>query len=170
MVLDKTDGHKWKPSNEMTKLAGKNTNTNKGDRCEGTLLGVFTTKNGKQSEQYLPGTQVHTCYNRTSTIGDEIPETRVPLMLIVPSPSWNVNRLILESMKEALANVPATWWVNQNNCGTARQYLKELSSAPSLKMVCNQATAILSIYEELCDEAIPYPHTFQSRGAPFPWC
>jgi hypothetical protein len=147
MVLDKTDGYKWKPSNEMSKTVKKNKMmTDTADRCEGTLICKFATKNGKKTEQYLPGTKAHTCYNRTSAMGDENPETRVPLLLIVPSPSWNVNRLILDSMKVTLANIPAKWWVSQKSCGTARQYLKELSSAPSLKMVRNQATSILGIY------------------------
>ena len=146
MVMDKLDGGMWKPSNEMTKIFGKNNTVYKGDRCEGTMIGRFYTKNGKMTEQFLPGTQVHTCYNCSSPMDDDNPETRVPLLLIVPSPSWNINWLILESMKNALSNVPKKWWINQNECGTKRQYLKELSSADCLKMVRIQAESIMSIY------------------------
>ena len=110
------------------------------------MIGRFSTKNGKMTEQFLPGTQVHTCYNHSSPIDDDNPETRVPLLLIIPSPLWNVNRLILESMKNALSNVPTAWWINQKECGTKHQYLKELSSADCLKMVRIQAESIMSIY------------------------
>jgi hypothetical protein len=77
---------------------------------------------------------------------DDNPETWVPLLLIIPRPSWNVNWLILESMKNALSNVPTAWWINKKECGTKRQYLKELSSADCLKMACIQAESIMGIY------------------------
>jgi hypothetical protein len=142
MVMDKTDGGMWKPSNEMTKIVGKNNTLYKGDRCEGTMIGRFYTKNGKMTEQFLPGTQFHTCYNCSSPMDDDNPETRVPLLLLVPSPSWNLNRLIFESMKNALSNVPKKWCMYQKECGTKRQYLKELSSADCLKMVRIQAESL----------------------------
>jgi hypothetical protein len=49
-------------------------------------------------------------------------------------------------MKTALSNVSTKWWVNQANCGSKRQYLKELSSEKSLEMVRKQAKSFVGKY------------------------
>jgi hypothetical protein len=46
-------------------------------------------------------------------------------------------------MKESLSSVSDHHWINQSHCGTARQYLKELSTNKSLKKVNDQATAVI---------------------------
>jgi hypothetical protein len=79
MVLDQSDGSKWKPHNEVAKWAGKNVYPQQLVKCEGTMLGIFTTKNGKQTQQFQPGSKPHICYNRS--VADGVPmETRVPMV------------------------------------------------------------------------------------------
>jgi hypothetical protein len=90
MVLDQLDGSKWKPHNEVAKRAGKNVYPHQLVKCEGTMLGIFTTKNGKQTQQFQPGSKPHICYNRS--FADGVPmETSVPMILIVSSSSWNID-------------------------------------------------------------------------------
>jgi hypothetical protein len=145
MVLDQSDGSKWKPHNEVAKRSGKNVYPQRLVKCEGTMLGIFTTKNGKQTQQFIPGSKPHICYNRS--FADGVPmETRVPMIVIVSSSSWNLDRHAIESMKTALSNVSKKWWVNQANCGSKRQYLKELSSEKSLEMVRKQAESFVGKY------------------------
>ena len=62
MVLDKSDGSKWKLLNEVVKRVGKNVYPNQLVKCEGTLLGIFSTKNGKQTQHFQPGSKPHICY------------------------------------------------------------------------------------------------------------
>jgi hypothetical protein len=145
MVLDQSDGSKWKPHNEVAKRAGKNVYPHQLVKCEGTMLGIFTTKNGKQTQQFQPGSKPHICYNRSVAHGVPM-ETRVPMILIVSSSSWNIDRHAIDSMKTALSNVSKKWWVNQANCGSKRQYLKELSSKKSLDMVRKQAESFVEKY------------------------
>jgi hypothetical protein len=71
------------------------------------------------------------------------PETRPPLMLVFPSPSWNILKAVINNMKEALCSLKDHHWINQTKCGTARQYLKELSTHKSLNKVNNQAMAVI---------------------------
>jgi hypothetical protein len=71
------------------------------------------------------------------------PETRPPLMLVFPSPSWNILKAVINNMKEVLCSLKDHHWINQTKCGTARQYLKELSTHKSLKKVNNQAMAVI---------------------------
>jgi hypothetical protein len=75
-----------------------------------------------------------------------IPETRVPLMLVFPSPSWNILKAKIDNMKESLSSLSGRHWINQSHCGTARQYLKELSTSKSLKKVKDQAMAVIQPY------------------------
>jgi hypothetical protein len=145
MVLDKSDGSKWKPHNEVVKRVGKNVYPTQLVKCEGTLLGIFSTKNGKQTQHFQPGSKPHICYNKSLTDGVPM-ETRVPLVLIIPSPSWNIDRVAIESMKNALSNVSKQSWVNQANCSSKRQYLKELSSKKSLETVRKQAESFVGLY------------------------
>ena len=145
MVLDQSDGSKWKPHNEVAKRAGKNVYPHQLVKCEGTMLGIFTTKNGKQTQQFQPGSKPHICYNRSVAHGVPM-ETRIPMILIVSSSSWNIDRHAIDSMKTALSNVSKKWWVNQANCGSKRQYLKELSSEKSLEMVRKQAESFVEKY------------------------
>jgi hypothetical protein len=145
MVLDQSDGSKWKPNNEVAKRSGKNVYPLRLIKCEGTMLGIFTAKNGKPTQQFIPGSKPHICYNRS--FADGVPmETRVPMIVIVSSSSWNLDRHAIESMKTALSNVSKKWWVNQANCGSKRQYLKELSSEKSLELVRKQAESFVGKY------------------------
>ena len=64
-------------------------------------------------------------------------------MLVFPSPSWNILKAVIDNMKEALCSLKDHHWVNQTKCGTARQYLKELSTHKSLKKVNDQAMAVI---------------------------
>ncbi len=99
MVLDKLDGSKWTPHNEVVKRVGENVYPTQLVKCEGTLLGIYSTKNGKHTQHFQPGSKPHICYNKSLT--DCVPmETRVPLVLIIPSPSWNIDRVAIESFME----------------------------------------------------------------------
>ncbi len=73
----------------------------------------------------------------------QIPETRVQLMLVFPSPSLNISKVVIDNMKESLSSLNDRHWINQSHCGTARQYLKELSMRTSLKKVNDQAMAVI---------------------------
>jgi hypothetical protein len=46
-------------------------------------------------------------------------------------------------MKKSLSSLSDRHWVSQSHCGTARQYLKELSMSKSLKKVNDQAMAVI---------------------------
>jgi hypothetical protein len=91
---------------------------------------------------FYPTKKAHICYNATELFGP-IPETRVPLMLVFLSPSWNISKAVLDNMKEALSSVKDHHWINQNKCGTARPYLKELATSKSLKKIHDQAMAVI---------------------------
>jgi hypothetical protein len=129
---------KWKPYNEV-----KSTASSKKIRCYGTLHAEFSKVRGKDISHYYPTNKAHKCYNPTALFG-QIPEKRVPLMLVFPSPSWNTSKVVIDNMKESLSSLSDRHWVNQSRCGTARQYLKELSMSKSLKKVNNQAMAVIS--------------------------
>ena len=167
MVLDQSDGSKWKPYNKVAKRSGKNVYPQQLVKCEGTMLGIFTTKNGKQTQQFIPGSKPHICYNKS--VSDGVPmETRVPLLLIIPSPSWNIDRLAIDSMKNALSNVSKKWWVNQANCASKRQYLKELSSEKKLGDGAQTGRDFCwTLHEKLCDKELPMSNTLQSRSITF---
>jgi hypothetical protein len=68
---------------------------------------------------------------------------RVPLILIFPSPSWNISKAVIDNMKESLSSLSDRHWVSQSHRGIARQYLNELSMSKSLKKVNNQAMAVI---------------------------
>ncbi len=129
MALDKADGSKWKPYNEV-KATSKSVKT----RWYGTLCAKFSKICGKVISHYYLTNKAHICYNPTVSVG-QIPETRVPLMLVFPSPSWNISKAVIDNMKESLSSVSDRHWINQSHCGTARQYLKELTMIKSLKKV-----------------------------------
>ncbi len=82
MALDKANGSKWKPYNEV-----KATSSSKKIRCYGTLCAEFSKVLGKVISHYHPTNKAYTCYKPTALFG-QIPETRGPLMLVFPSPSW----------------------------------------------------------------------------------
>jgi hypothetical protein len=50
---------------------------------------------------------------------------------------------VINNMKKSLCSLKDHHWINQTKCGTARQYLKELSTHKSLKKVNNQAMAVI---------------------------
>ncbi len=107
--------------------------------CEGTLVGIVSTKSGKKTQHFKPGAKVHTCYNLSLPTNGENMVTQVPLLLIVPSPSWDVDNLLMLTMNDALWNVSQNWWINQAQYRSCHQSLKELSTESNLEMVCNQA-------------------------------
>jgi hypothetical protein len=96
----------------------------------------------KEISHFYPTSKAHICYNPTAPIGP-IPETHVPLMLVFPSPSWNILKAVIDNMKEALSSLKDYHWINKSKCGTARQYLKELLRSKSLKKVNDQAMAVI---------------------------
>jgi hypothetical protein len=140
MVMDRADAYKWKPIGQV------NHKVLKTDFCNGTLLGVFTAQGNKKHVQYFPGKRGCQCFNRSAANDFDSRDTRVPLILVVPSPSWNITSPTLTSMRDCLDGVGNKWWHNQNSCGTNRQYLKELSSHSKLSLARDQATAIVTIY------------------------
>jgi hypothetical protein len=137
MALDIVDGLKWKPYSEV-----KATSSSVKIRCYGTLRAEFSELHGKEIIHFYPTSKAHICYNPT-VLFVPIPETRVPLMLVFPSPSWNISKAVIDNMKEALSSIKDHHWINQSKCGTARQYLKELSMSKSLKKVNDQAMAVI---------------------------
>jgi hypothetical protein len=137
MALDKADGSKWKPYNKV-----KASSSTKKVRCFGTLCAEFSMVHGKEISHFCPTNSQHICYNPTALLGPT-PETRPPLILVFPSPSWNISKAVINNMKEALCSLKDHHWINQTKCGTARQYLKELSTHKSLKKVNNQAMAAI---------------------------
>jgi hypothetical protein len=143
MALDKADGLKWKPYNEV-----KSTASSIKIRCYGTLRAEFSKVHGKEISHYYQTNKAHICYNPSASFG-QIPETRVPLMLVIPSPSWNISKAVIDNMKESRSSLSNHHWVNQSNCGTARQYLKELSMSKSLKNVNDQAMAVIQPFVTL---------------------
>jgi hypothetical protein len=137
MALDRANGLKWKPYNEL-----KATSLFEKVRCYGTLRAEFSKVCGKVINHYYPTNKAHICYNPTASAG-QIPETHVPLMLVFPSLLWNISKAVIDNMKESLSSVSDRHWINQSHCGTARQYLKELSMNKSLKKVNDQAMAVI---------------------------
>ncbi len=140
MALDKADGSKWKPYNEVNR-----TSSSKKIRCYGTLRAEFSKLRQKEISHYYPTNKAHICYNATESFGP-IPETRVSLLLVFPSPSWNISKAVIDKMKESLSSLSGHHWINQSHCGTARQYRKELSMSKSLKKVKDQAMAVIQPY------------------------
>jgi hypothetical protein len=140
MALDKADGLKWKPYNKV-----KGTSSSKKIRYYGTLHAELSTVHGKEIGHYYPTNKAHICNNATVSFGP-IPETCVPLLLVFPSPSWNISKAVIDSMKESLSSLSGHHWINQSHCRTARQYLKELSTSKSLKKVKDQAMAVIQPY------------------------
>jgi hypothetical protein len=137
MALNKSNGSQWKPYNEV-----KATSSSKKTRCYGTFRAKFSKVCGKVISHYYPTKTAHICYNPTVAVG-QIPNTCILLMLVFPSPSWNISKAVIDNMKESLSSVSDCHWINQSHCGTARQYLKELAKNKSLKKVNNQATAVI---------------------------
>ncbi len=137
MALDKANGSKWKPYNEV-----KATSLSKKTRCYGTLRVEFSKVCGTVICHYYPTNKAHICYNPTASV-EQIPETRVPLMLVFPSPLWNISTAVIDNMKESPSSVSDRHWINQSHRGTERKYLKELSTNKSLKKVNNQAMAVI---------------------------
>jgi hypothetical protein len=84
IALDKANGSKWKPYNKV-----RATSSSKKIRCYGTLRAEFSKVHGKEISQYYPTNKAHIRYNLTALFV-QIPETRVLLMLVFPSPSWNI--------------------------------------------------------------------------------
>jgi hypothetical protein len=137
MALDKADGSKWKPYSKV-----KATSSSEKIRCYGTLCAEFSKLHGKEISHFYPTSKAYICNNPTASFGP-IPETRVLLMLVFPSPLWNILKAVIDNMKEALSSLNDHHWINQSKYGTARQYLKELLARKSLKKVNNQAMAVI---------------------------
>ncbi len=137
MALDKADGSKWKPYSEVKAALPSDYL-----RCYGILRAEFSKVRGKETSHFYTTTKAHICYNATALFGP-IPETRVPLMLVFPSPLWNISKAVIDNMKEALSSVKDHHWINKSKCRTARQYLKELGTSKSLKKVYDQAMAVI---------------------------
>jgi hypothetical protein len=128
MALDKSDGSTWKPYNEVIKatLSSKKSKCNY-TRFYGTLCAEFSKVCGKVISHYYPTNKVHICYNPTVAVG-QIIDTHVPLMLVFPSPSWNISKAVIDNMKEYFSSVSDRHWTNQSHCKTAWQHLKELAA------------------------------------------
>jgi hypothetical protein len=67
--------------------------------------------------------------------------TRVPLLMIIPSTSWNITLTLINNVKLSLASIKN--WSTQGHCGTNRRYLKHISTNPKLKKVYLQAKAFI---------------------------
>jgi hypothetical protein len=129
--LDKADGSKWKPYSKVKAALPSDYL-----QCYGTLCAEFSKVCRKEMSHFYPTSKAHICYNATALLGP-VPETRVLLMLVFPSPSRNISKAVIDNMKEALSSVKDHCWINQSKCGTARQYVKELATSKSLKKVHN---------------------------------
>ncbi len=97
MALDKANGSKWKPFNEV-----KSTASSKKIRCYGTLHAEFSKVCGMEISHYYPTNKAHICYNATALFG-QIPETHVLLMLVFPSPSWNILKAVIDNIYEGIS-------------------------------------------------------------------
>jgi hypothetical protein len=86
MALDKADGSKWKPYSKVKAALPSDYL-----QCYGTLHAEFSKVRGKETCHFYPTSKAHICYNATALLGP-IPETRVPLMLVFPSPLWNISK------------------------------------------------------------------------------
>ncbi len=93
MALDKADGSKWKPYSKV-----KADSSSDYLWCYGTLRAEFGKVRRKETSHFYPTSKAHICYNATALLGP-IPETRVPLMLVFPSPSWNISKAVIDNMK-----------------------------------------------------------------------
>jgi hypothetical protein len=98
MALDKADGSKWKPYNKV-----KASSSTVKVRCFGTLCAEFSMVCGKEISHFYLTNLPHICYNPTALLGPN-PETCPPLMLVFPSPSWNISKAVIDNMKEALCS------------------------------------------------------------------
>ncbi len=98
-ALDKANGSKWKPYNKV-----KATSSSKRIRCYGTLRAEFSKVHRKKISQYYPTNKAHICYNPTALFV-QIPETRVPLMLVIPIASWIIWKAVIDNMKESLSSL-----------------------------------------------------------------
>ncbi len=98
IALDKADGSKWKPYSKV-----KATSSSEKISCYGTLRAEFSKLRGKKISHFYSTSKAHICYNPTALFGP-IPETPVPLMLVFPSPSWNISKAVIDNMKEALSS------------------------------------------------------------------
>jgi hypothetical protein len=137
MALDIANGSKWKPYSKV-----KATSSSEKIRCHGTLRAEFSKLHGKEISHSYPTSKAHICYSPTASFGP-IPKTFVLLMLVFPSPSWNISKAVIDNMKEALSSLKDHHWINQSKYRTVRQYLKELSTSKSLKKVNNQAMTVI---------------------------
>jgi hypothetical protein len=112
MALDTSNGLKWKPYNEV-----KATSSSGKTRCDGTFRAEFSKVHGKVISHYYPTNKAHICYNPAVAVG-QILDTRVPLMLVFPSPSWIISKAVIDNMKESLSSVSDRHWINQSHCRT----------------------------------------------------
>jgi hypothetical protein len=141
MVLFNGVGEKWKPlqlPKNITNIKPDTTLT----KCKGTLHGTYTMVRGVMKYSFRPGNNCHICHNPTWVNGNTL-DIREPLVLIVPSVHWNITDALLQSVKQSLESIKSGW-APLGKCGTARQYLPELSSSKSMTIVRDQVTSILS--------------------------
>jgi hypothetical protein len=106
MALDRANWSKWKPLNKVISTASFKT-----IRCYGTLHAEFSKVRGKEISHYYPTNKAHICYNATALFG-QISETCVLLMLVFPSPSWNILKAMIDNMKESLSSLSDRHWVS----------------------------------------------------------
>ncbi len=92
------DGSKWKPYGKV-----KATSSSEKVRCYGTLRAEFSKLRGKEISHFYPTSKAHICCNSTVLFGP-ILETRVLLMLVFPSPSWNILKAVIDNIKEAISS------------------------------------------------------------------
>ena len=110
-------------------------------KCQGTLLCIVTKVHGKVISWYIQGNIPHICHN-PYWAGDNQIETCFPLQVVVHSDCWRVSLDMIDNMKTSLSSIKLHW-VPLGSCETARQYLKELSTSPSMKYVKQQAEALI---------------------------
>jgi hypothetical protein len=136
MVLFNGEGERWKPlqlPKDVPNIKPDTTST----RCKGTLNGTYTMVRGIMKYSFRPDI----CQNPTWVNGNTL-DIQEPLVLIVPSVHWNITYAFLQSVKQLLESTKSGW-APLGKCGTARQYLPELSSSKSMINVRDQVTVLL---------------------------
>ena len=79
IVLDRSNGSKWKPQNEVVKAQSKKNLTAPLTRCNKPLRDVFSMKNEKEMQHFFPGSKPYICHSPTLANGEMI-YTHVPLL------------------------------------------------------------------------------------------
>ncbi len=104
---------------------------------------MFGFHNGKETTHYYPGTKAGICHNHTYASENEI-DARVTLLMIIPSPLWNIILALNNNLKMSLVSIKN--WINKGHCGTNCQYLKDLSTNPKLRKVYLRAKVFIETF------------------------